>query len=75
MGIIKEPVGIDFTVISKPYTNSEKQKISEYIAAYKAKHKKTLMGLKRKKTAIKPKEHPLESMQKLTTKLTTFKRK
>ncbi|MFZ4798583.1 MAG: hypothetical protein ACOYMA_13885 [Bacteroidia bacterium] len=46
MGIIREPEGVDFIISSKPYTNAEREKISAYIAAYKAKHKKLWQVLK-----------------------------
>jgi hypothetical protein len=40
MGYIKEPAGIDFVVDSKPLTASDRKKISEIIAYYKATGKK-----------------------------------
>ncbi len=40
MGFIKEPKGVDFVIESKPLTDKDRQEISEYIADYKAKHKK-----------------------------------
>lgn len=36
MGIIKEPVGVDFVVDPTPLTDVERQRISEIIAYYKA---------------------------------------
>lgn len=36
MGYIKEPEGIDFFVNSTPLTESDRKKISEIIAHYKA---------------------------------------
>ncbi len=37
MGLIKEPLGVDFIVDSRPLTEEEKKAISEYIKADKAK--------------------------------------
>ncbi|MGE5394416.1 MAG: hypothetical protein ACM3P1_06695 [Candidatus Saccharibacteria bacterium] len=47
MGLIKEPLEVDFFVDSKPLTKNDIKLISEYIAADKAKRKKT--GYTRKK--------------------------
>ena len=38
MGLIKEPLEVDFEFDSRPLTKEEKEKISAYIKAYKAKH-------------------------------------
>jgi hypothetical protein len=38
MGYIKEPKGIDFIINGKPLTDKEKQSISEFIKADKAKN-------------------------------------
>lgn len=35
MGLIKEPLEIDFEFDSRPLSKEEKQKISDYITAYK----------------------------------------
>lgn len=40
MGLIREPLGVDFVVDPRPLTEKEKQQISEYIRAYKARHSK-----------------------------------
>ena len=39
MGLISEPEGVDFVIQSKPLTKEEEQALSEFIRAYKAKHK------------------------------------
>jgi hypothetical protein len=38
MGLIKEPLEVDFEFDPRPLTKVEKEKISDYIRAYKAKH-------------------------------------
>ena len=38
MGHIKEPIGNDFVINSRPLTKKEEVAISEYIRAYKAKN-------------------------------------
>ncbi|OFY65520.1 MAG: hypothetical protein A3H98_00580 [Bacteroidetes bacterium RIFCSPLOWO2_02_FULL_36_8] len=40
MGLIREPLDVDFVVDPRPLTEKEKQQISEYIRAYKALHAK-----------------------------------
>ena len=45
MGLIREPLDVDFVVDPRPLTTEEKEAISNYIRDYKAKHsdkKKTL---------------------------------
>jgi hypothetical protein len=37
MGLIKEPLGVDFYVESKPLTAKEREMISQHIREYKAK--------------------------------------
>ena len=54
MGLIREPLDVDFVVDPRPLTNEEKEKISAYIRAYKARqkkhtHKKTLRILSSRK--------------------------
>ena len=39
MGLIKEPVGVDFVINSRQLTKKEESAISAYIATYKAKSK------------------------------------
>jgi hypothetical protein len=52
MGYIKEPEGVDFVINGKPLTEQQKQAISEFIKADKAKralqltHQKTQNGRK-----------------------------
>ena len=36
MGLIKEPLDVDFEVDPRPLTEEEKKQISNYIKAYKA---------------------------------------
>lgn len=38
MGYIKEPDGVDFVINGKPLTDRQKQAISQFIQADKAKH-------------------------------------
>ena len=38
MGLIKEPLNVDFEFDPKPLTNEEREKISKYIKAYKTKN-------------------------------------
>ncbi len=38
MGLIKEPLDVDFEFDPRPLTKEEKEKISNYIRVYKAKH-------------------------------------
>jgi len=38
MGYIKEPDGVDFVINGKPLTDKQKQAISQFIQADKAKH-------------------------------------
>ena len=40
MGLIREPLDVDFVVDPCPLTEKEKQQISEYIRTYKARHAK-----------------------------------
>ena len=47
MGHIKEPVGVDFVINSRPLTKDEEIAISEYIRAYKAKHSHRQIPTKR----------------------------
>lgn len=37
MGLIKEPLDVDFYVDPRPLTNEEREKISQHIREYKAK--------------------------------------
>ena len=47
MGLIKEPLNVDFEFDPKPLTNEEKEKISKYIRAYKAKNAQKLTSIKK----------------------------
>jgi len=49
MGHIKEPPGVDFTVISTPWTKAERNMLSDIIAHYK----KTGKKIASKKTSAK----------------------
>lgn len=49
MGLIREPLDVDFTVDSRPLTEEEQKAISSYIQAQKAKIK-----LKVKKEVLSP---------------------
>jgi len=40
MGLIREPLDVDFVVDPRPLTDKEKKQISDYIRAYKARHAK-----------------------------------
>ena len=51
MGLIKEPLDVDFYVEPKTLTNKEREAISQYIREYKAKTAKP----KRRKTTTKSK--------------------
>lgn len=58
MGLIREPEGVDFVIQSKPLTTEEEQALSEFIRAYKAKHKNKPAAKKRTvakgKTKVRP---------------------
>jgi len=51
MGIIKEPLDVDFVVDPRPLTKAEEKAISDFIRADKEKRK--LKELRRKATKIK----------------------
>ena len=40
MGLVREPLDIDFVVEPKPLTQKEKEAVSEYIREYKSKQTK-----------------------------------
>ena len=55
MGLIREPLDVDFYVDPKPLTQEEREKISQYIRDYKAKmtiHKSRITSSPQKKTVI-----------------------
>ena len=47
MGLIKEPLNVVFEFDPKPLTNEEKDKISKYIKAYKAKNAQKATSIKK----------------------------
>jgi hypothetical protein len=49
MGLIREPLDVDFVVDSRPLTKKEKEKISAYIREYKIKHPHKKSGIKKRK--------------------------
>jgi len=57
MGIIKEPLDVDFVVDPRPLTEKERKMISDFIKADKLKRAKTISRLKksqgRRRTRIK----------------------
>lgn len=40
MGLVREPLDVDFVVDPKPLTQKEKEAVSQYISEYKAKQAK-----------------------------------
>jgi hypothetical protein len=56
MGHIKEPDGVDFVIRSRPLTKKEEVAISEYILAYKAKHSRKQLPIKRTGRTVKRKK-------------------
>ena len=55
MGLIREPLDVDFVVDPRPSTEKEKKQISDYIRAHKAQQAKKRSGktsAKRKRTAV-----------------------
>ena len=51
MGYIKEPDGVDFIIKSEPFTDEDKEIISEFIRNDKAKQKACLLSKKRRLTS------------------------
>lgn len=52
MGLIREPLDVDFTFINRPLTEEDQREISEYIKKQKeARKKETTIRKPRKKTA------------------------
>ena len=47
MGLIKEPLNVDFEFEPRPLTKKEKEQISSYIKAYKSKHAQKQTPVKR----------------------------
>jgi hypothetical protein len=58
MGLIREPLDVDFYVDPTPLTREEKEAISKYILEYKAKHSV-------KKSKAKPVDHPSHRRKQL----------
>lgn len=48
MGLIREPLDVDFEVDPRPLTREEKEQISNYIKAYKAKNSRKELAKKKK---------------------------
>jgi hypothetical protein len=59
MGLIREPLEVDFEFDPRPLTKEEKEKISNYIRAYKAKH--SVVGIPKTRTvkSVKPRKKVL----------------
>ncbi len=57
MGLIKEPLDVDFAVDTRPLTKAEENVISDFIRADKE---------KRKRRALKEKENPKKKANQLT---------
>lgn len=57
MGLIKEPLDVDFVVDTRPLTKAEENVISDFIRADKE---------KRKRRALKEKEKPKKKANQLT---------
>ena len=53
MGLIKEPIEVDFVVNPVPLTEKEKKEINENIKNYKAGNLKKHANIKRSRTLIK----------------------
>lgn len=53
MGLIREPLDVDFEVDPRPLTKEEQQQISNYIKAYKAKHSEKKGNTKSPKNTVK----------------------
>lgn len=56
MGLIKEPLEVDFIVDPRPLTKEEELAISEYIRIDKEKRKLKQQRLKKKRTSFKSKQ-------------------
>lgn len=53
MGHVKEPIGVDFIINSRPLTKREEEEISAYIKAYKAKQVIKSSSIMRTKSQLK----------------------
>ena len=56
MGLIREPLDVDFEVDPRPLTKEEKEQISNYIKAYKAQYSQKKVNTKRTKRTVTPKK-------------------
>jgi hypothetical protein len=52
MGLIKEPLDVDFEFNPRPLSSEERQRISDYIKTYKAKNLKRQSASRQKKNAL-----------------------
>ena len=52
MGLIREPKGVDFYVINKPWTSQEKKEFSEIIKKLKSRSKGKKVASKKQKPAV-----------------------
>lgn len=55
MGLIREPLDVDFEVVSQPLTKEEEEKISNYIRQYKARHNKKKLVKRVLRTSLRKK--------------------
>ena len=58
MGLIKEPLDIDFYVAPSPLTDKERALISQFILEYKAKHKRNAITTTRNVKHIDERPRP-----------------
>ena len=62
MGLIREPLNVDFVVDSKPLTKKEKEAVSKYIREYKEKHsRKTISNRRPRRTSTIKKKSGVSS--------------
>jgi hypothetical protein len=54
MGLIREPLEVDFEFDPRPLTKDEKEQISTYIKAYKIKHSDEDIETTRTTKSVKP---------------------
>jgi hypothetical protein len=52
MGLIREPLDVDFEFDPRPLTDKEKEEISNYIKAYKAKNAKKKSSINLDKNSV-----------------------
>ena len=66
MGFIKEPIGVDFVVESKPLTEGERKQISEIIDYYKKTGRKSkirLSGIQTSRSSIRKEKKSVAQKQ------------